>query len=73
MRGTDSKTQVSDTGLGWIFRTDVPADSLTFQALNTLNVKRRVILTGTPVQVSLSFGPFPIFLILLFIPFSVFP
>ena len=26
-------------------------DSLTFQALNALDVKRRVILTGTPVQV----------------------
>lgn len=26
-------------------------DSLTFLALNALNVKRRVILTGTPIQV----------------------
>ncbi|KAG7092566.1 DNA repair protein rhp54 [Marasmius oreades] len=30
------------------------SDSLTFQALNALNVKRRVILTGTPVQNDLS-------------------
>lgn len=29
----------------------VGADSLTFQALNALNVKRRVILSGTPIQV----------------------
>lgn len=28
------------------------ADSLTFQSLNALDVKRRVILTGTPIQVS---------------------
>lgn len=28
------------------------SDSQTFQALNTLDVKRRVILTGTPIQVS---------------------
>lgn len=27
-------------------------DSLTFQALTALDVKRRVILTGTPIQVS---------------------
>ncbi len=27
------------------------ADSLTFQALNALNVQRRVILSGTPIQV----------------------
>ncbi|KIM62184.1 hypothetical protein SCLCIDRAFT_1215536 [Scleroderma citrinum Foug A] len=30
------------------------SDSLTFQALNALNVKRRVILTGTPIQNDLS-------------------
>ncbi|KAI0082617.1 DNA repair protein, SNF2 family [Panus rudis PR-1116 ss-1] len=30
------------------------ADSQTFQALNTLNVKRRVILSGTPIQNDLS-------------------
>ncbi|TFK76279.1 DNA repair protein, SNF2 family [Pluteus cervinus] len=30
------------------------SDSLTFQALNSLNVKRRVILTGTPIQNDLS-------------------
>ncbi|EGN93238.1 hypothetical protein SERLA73DRAFT_172150 [Serpula lacrymans var. lacrymans S7.3] len=30
------------------------SDSLTFQALNGLNVKRRVILTGTPIQNDLS-------------------
>lgn len=28
------------------------SDSLTFTALTAINVKRRVILTGTPVQVS---------------------
>ena len=27
------------------------SDSLTFKALNSLNVKRRVILSGTPIQV----------------------
>ncbi|KAJ7685280.1 DNA repair protein, SNF2 family [Mycena polygramma] len=30
------------------------SDSLTFQSLNALNVKRRVILTGTPIQNDLS-------------------
>ncbi|KAL5489747.1 RAD54 [Sanghuangporus weigelae] len=30
------------------------SDSLTFQSLNTLNVKRRVILSGTPIQNDLS-------------------
>jgi SNF2 family DNA or RNA helicase len=30
---------------------DLPLESLTFQALNGLNVARRVILTGTPIQV----------------------
>ncbi|KAG6866986.1 hypothetical protein C0991_003902 [Blastosporella zonata] len=30
------------------------SDSLTYQALNALNVKRRVILTGTPIQNDLS-------------------
>jgi len=29
-----------------------PQESLTFQALNGLKVSRRVILTGTPIQVS---------------------
>lgn len=32
---------------------DASADSLTFQALTALDVKRRVILTGTPIQVCL--------------------
>jgi DNA repair and recombination RAD54-like protein len=32
----------------------IPSDSQTFQALNTINVQRRVILSGTPIQNDLS-------------------
>jgi DNA repair and recombination RAD54-like protein len=35
-------------------RTTSSADSQTFQALNALNVQRRVILSGTPIQNDLS-------------------
>lgn len=33
-------------------KSDTSPDSQTFTALNALNVKRRVILTGTPIQVT---------------------
>ena len=33
------------------------SESLTYQALDTLNVKRRVILSGTPIQVMASPHP----------------
>jgi len=55
-KDTDSRTPVRCLPIAHIF---VPifgmtAESLTFQALNSLNVQRRVILSGTPVQNDLS-------------------
>jgi hypothetical protein len=60
MRVIGSKTQVSHSqGSENIFKwpltryspTTSSLDSLTFTALTAISVKRRVILTGTPVQV----------------------
>ena len=54
MKDTASRTPVRESvshaiEAGLAFR----IDSQTFQALDSLNVKRRVILSGTPIQVYL--------------------
>ena len=55
-KGTGSKTPVSRLAVSrpFIPTVGVVAESLTFQALNSLNVQRRVILSGTPIQNDLS-------------------
>ena len=45
----NSGTRFLDSGSTTLY---FVTDSLTFQSLNALNVKRRVILSGTPIQVS---------------------
>ena len=55
-KDTGSRTLVSrpPVGRGFVPTFGMPAESLTFQALNSLNVQRRVILSGTPIQNDLS-------------------
>ena len=54
MKGTDLKTLVCLVRITQLEEFLIKStDSLTFQALNALNVKRRVILSGTPIQVSI--------------------
>ena len=56
MKVTDSKTLVCFffTNVQDTLLISIIAESQTFQALNSINVSRRVILTGTPIQNDLS-------------------
>ncbi|KAF5347884.1 hypothetical protein D9757_013422 [Collybiopsis confluens] len=59
LRNAPDTDRISDQLQDWLLLCDEGhrlknSDSLTFQALNSLDVKRRVILTGTPIQNDLS-------------------
>lgn len=55
-KDTDSRTPVRCLPIACVLIPTLRAitESLTFQALNSLNVQRRVILSGTPIQNDLS-------------------